>query len=75
MVFNHYTRDELIALAAANAPNPSRAIIEMYHDYDISRNPDSDPNKPKWRTEIEIVADYKIDFAQTMMQRLKERQA
>jgi hypothetical protein len=75
MKTNHYTQQELFALAAANAPNPSRDIMELFHKYDMDRNPTNEAGKPRWRTEIQIVADYKLDFAEVLFKRLAERQA
>lgn len=75
MKTNVYSTVELHALAAANAPNPSREIIEMYHKYDIEKNPLNERGLPKWRTELEIIADYKLDFADTLFKRFDQRQA
>lgn len=73
MELKNFTHEEMIALAAANAPNPSKEIIEIFHKYDMDRNPHNESGKPKWRTEIEIVSDYKLDFAETLFKRLESR--
>ena len=67
---------ELVALAAANAPNPSRDLIELFHKYDMDKNPHNEATdgKARWRTEIELIADYKLDFAQVLFKRLEGRQ-
>lgn len=66
-----FTFDELFALMAANAPNPTKDHIQMQQRFDMSRNPHNDgPPKPPLRSEAEIVADYKLEMAETLMKRL-----
>lgn len=66
-----FTYDELFALMAANAPNPTKDHIQMMQKFDMSRNPHNDgPPKPPLRSEYEIVADYKLEMAEALMKRL-----
>jgi hypothetical protein len=72
-MFAPMSHKDLLALAAANAPNPSRDIIELFHKHDVDHNPYNEPSKKKWRTEIEIIADYKLDCAEVLFSRLNMR--
>lgn len=61
MMFKNFTREELIALAAANAPNPSKEHMDLQRTMDRNRNPfNYPPPKPQQRTDEQIVADYKL---------------
>lgn len=73
MSYIHFTEDELLALAAANAPNPTRELIDQFHKFDVEKNPYRDKDKPSVRTEIEIISDYKLDFAETLFKRMAAR--
>jgi len=54
-------------LFAAMAPNPSDAHIELQYKLDKMKNPHNESHKPKLRDSIEIIADYKIEFAKLMI--------
>lgn len=55
---------ELIALAAANAPNPSDDHMRLQRQLDRNRNPHNDPPpKHQLRDDAQIVADFKLQHA------------
>lgn len=62
MRYQNFSREELVALATANAPNPPEQHIETQHRMDQFANPHNDPppKKPR-RSREEIVAQYKLE--------------
>ena len=72
--FKHFTQEEMLALMAANSPNPDEEYIALMMELDTSANPHNDPYpKPPRRSRAEIVADYKIEHAFALMNRLMSR--
>lgn len=70
--FQNFTKSEVLALMAANAPNPPQDYINTQSRLDRNRNPHNDPPpKPPLREEAEIIADYKIGCALVLMNRLE----
>jgi hypothetical protein len=52
---------------AAHAPQPTDALIMMERQSDRHRNPHNDSRKPKIRTETEIIASLKYEYADAMI--------
>lgn len=52
---------------AAHAPNPDENYITMHQSMDHNRNPNNDPDKHKRRSKIQIIAEYKFEYADAMM--------
>ncbi len=73
MNFQHFTKDEILALMVANAPLPSEDHVKMEQRCDMNRNPHNDSYKPPIRSKEEIIADYKINFARTCFSRLEKQ--
>lgn len=74
MNFQHFSKEEMLALMAANSPNPDDDYIKLMQGLDRNKNPHNDPHpKPQQRSKAEIVADYKIEHAFALMGRLEAR--
>lgn len=56
-----------------NAPEPSKEAIRLSMQMDQQKNPHNDSYKPALRSEQQIIADYKFDYAQAMVRRFNER--
>ena len=58
---------------AAHAPEPSLDWLRLQMAHDKSMNPYNDSYKPPIRTEVELCAEYKYQYADAMLtERLKE---
>jgi hypothetical protein len=61
MNFMNLTHEEIVAIAAANSPNPTKDHMDLQRRLDRNRNPHNDgPPKPPIRNDEEIVADFKL---------------
>lgn len=65
-----YTEDELLMMAAISTKQPSEGYIKLQRNLDRGRNPHNDSYKPAIREDLEIIADYKIEAAKTLRDRL-----
>lgn len=70
--FQKKIEDSDLLILAAHASAPSESEIERQIAYDRGRNPYNDDHKPKHRSRLEIVADYKVEYAKTVLKKLKE---
>ncbi len=60
------TAEQFKTWMAMLAPEPSELEIKFQIDRDISANPHNDYHKPKRRSRLEIIAEYKIRYAQAI---------
>lgn len=67
--------DQIFLRLCADAPEASKSYVESQQALDRSQNPHNEPyhNKAPLRSETEIRADYAIDFALTILKRLRKR--
>lgn len=56
------------------APEPDKATIDMHYKQDMQANPHNDSYKSPRRSEQEIIADWKYQWAITMIQRFNKNQ-
>ena len=59
----------LLDIFAVFSPEPTEDYIERQKEYDKSRNPHNDSYKPLQRTTLEIIADFKWEYANIMIMR------
>lgn len=59
-------------LFCAMAPNPDEATVSMQAQFDKRRNPYNEGHKPKLRDTMEIIVDYKIEFAKMMLMKVSQ---
>lgn len=75
-MFDHIKLDQgdLLLLIATMTPNPSDETITSEMRYDKMRNPHNDHFKPELRSSDQIIADYKLKMARTLISRAQREQ-
>lgn len=61
------SKEDMLVLFAASAPPMSESYIQLQQNSDRNRNPHNDSYKPKLRSRDEIIADYRVEFAETQL--------
>lgn len=64
--------DALVYLVQS-APEPTQEQVGQQMHRDKQRNPHNDSHKPKLRDSLEIVVDYKLEFANMMLNKIEQQ--